>query len=91
MRSGISVAAIVLLACAALGVYFAPDLNRLWPFSGNASLASAEQKEADARKEFAFTSLTERLPKGKPITPPKALNAESKKRWEILEHNLARY
>jgi hypothetical protein len=87
MRIGISVAAVVLLTLVAVAC-FVPDLKRFWPFSGNPSAETAEQKEADARKELAFASLTERLPKGKSIPPVKALDAEAKKRWEILDQTL---
>jgi hypothetical protein len=52
-------------------------------------LDSGEQEEAEARKKLAFESLTQRLPKGKPITPPKPLDAESRKRWESSDRQLA--
>lgn len=99
MRLGISVVGIGLLTCIAIGVYFAPDMARFWsdsdiPSVDNAqplSLNASEQKEVDARKKLAFESLTERLPKGKPITPTKALHAEAQKRWEILDRNLRSY
>jgi hypothetical protein len=50
---------------------------------------ASEQKEADARKELAFESLVERLPKGQPLPPTRALSSEAKKRWEILDQDLA--
>ncbi|MCI0641232.1 MAG: hypothetical protein L0Y72_09120 [Gemmataceae bacterium] len=90
MRIILSLAAILLLAFAAVGVYFAPNIIRLWSENPSEQQAS-ERKEAEARKTLAFASLTERLPKGKPITPRKGLDAESKKRWEILDQNLARH
>jgi hypothetical protein len=52
-------------------------------------LDSREQWEAQIRKKLPFESLTERLPKGKPVTPVKPLDAESKKRWETLDRDLA--
>jgi hypothetical protein len=45
--------------------------------------------EADARKKLAFESLTERLPKGKPVPPAKALAPEAKERWDKLDNDLA--
>lgn len=97
MRTRILLAGIVLLAIAAIGVYFAPDIRRLWSGSEDHSgqhvqtkpLDKSEQKEAEARKTLAFASIAERLPKGKPITPLKPLDAESKKRWEELDIGLA--
>jgi hypothetical protein len=96
MRIKISLAAIALLTFAVVGAYFTPDLRRLWSVPDNPAVKvvqpkplDAEEKEADARKKLAFVSLIERLPKGKAITPAKALNAEAKKRWEILDGNLA--
>jgi hypothetical protein len=99
MRIGITLAGILLLAIAAIGVYVAPEMKRLWSVpnvpSGQhvrtESLDASEQKEAEARKILAFESLAERLPKGKPIRPLKPFDAESRKRWEILDRNLAAY
>jgi hypothetical protein len=50
---------------------------------------SAEEKEADARRQFAFVSLEERLPKGKPIPPGKPLSADARKRWQHFDHTVA--
>jgi hypothetical protein len=47
-------------------------------------------KAAYAREHLGFESLAERLPKGKPIRPTKALNAESRLRWQGLDEQLAR-
>jgi hypothetical protein len=77
MRIGTSVAVIVLLSLA-VGI----ALFSLGP-------RAREQKEADARKKLAFESLTERLPKGKPLPPSRALSSEAKKRWEVLDQDLA--
>lgn len=52
---------------------------------------SSEVKEADARKKLAFESLLDRLPKGKPMAPTKALDADAVKRWETLERNVSLY
>jgi hypothetical protein len=77
MRIGTSVAVIVLLALAVVIAFFS-----LGP-------RASEQKEADARQKLAFESLTERLPRGKPLPLTKALSPAAKKRWEILDRNLA--
>src|SRR5271170_3242513 len=74
MRIKILVTAIVLPALAALIAY----------------VFLPAMKEADARRKLPFESLTERLPKGKPIPPTRALNSASKKRWEKLDEELAR-
>ena len=47
-------------------------------------------KESDARKQLAFVSLVDRLPKGKPITPGKPLDVEAKKRWQEMDESLVR-
>jgi hypothetical protein len=75
MRIGTSVAVIVLLA----GVIAFFSLR----------LRTSEQREADARKKLAFESLTERLPRGKPLAPTRPLGAEAKERWEYLDQGLA--
>jgi hypothetical protein len=49
----------------------------------------SERMEADARKKLAFESLTDRLPKGQPVPPTKALSTESKERWEKLDNEFA--
>src|SRR5262245_6971224 len=85
MRIGTSVAVIVLLSLAVFVAFFS-----LGP-------RAREQKKADARKkgteilaqDFPFESLIERLPKGKPLPPTKALSSEATKRWEILDQDLA--
>jgi hypothetical protein len=77
MRIGISVAVIVLLSLAVLIAFFSLGLR------------AGEQKEADARKKLAFESLIERLPRGKPLSPTRALSSEAKKRWVILDQDLA--
>lgn len=90
---------VIVLSVTAISAYFVPDSRQHWSFSGNSSIETAkstasqtsEQKEADARKKLAFESLIERLPKGKPITPIKELDTESKKRWENLDGKLATY
>jgi hypothetical protein len=71
-------AAISLVAVSgAIGIYF--GLTKWWlPL----------QKENEAREQLPFMSITERLPKGKPITPRKPLDAEAKKRWEEMDKNL---
>ncbi|MCI0376790.1 MAG: hypothetical protein L0215_04220 [Gemmataceae bacterium] len=92
MRIAITLAGILLLAAAAIGVYCAADIRRLWSEDPSGQLVQTpEQKEAEARKTLAFASLVERLPKGKPNSPKKGLDAESKKRWGILDGNLAAY
>jgi hypothetical protein len=47
------------------------------------------QMEAKARADWGFTSLVERLPKGKPIAPRISLDEESRKRWEKLEERIS--
>jgi hypothetical protein len=42
-------------------------------------------KENDARRQLPFVSITDRLPKGKPITPNKPLDAEAAKRWQEMD------
>jgi hypothetical protein len=77
MRIATSVAVIVLLCLAVCIAFFS-----LGP-------RASEQQEADARKKLAFESLLERLPKGKPLPPTKALSSEAKKRWDTLDQDLA--
>ena len=68
-------AAVFLVALfAAIGFYFA--FTKLW---------QPWVKETDARKQLAFASIADRLPKGKPITPIKPLDAEAKKRWQEVD------
>jgi hypothetical protein len=93
MRIGISVAGIVLLSLAVFIVYFwlgppASEQQEAYPPKKLAPEVS-EQMEADARKKLAFESLIERLPKGKPSPPTKALSSEGNRRWEILDQELA--
>jgi len=47
------------------------------------------EKEAYAREHLGYLSLVDRLPKGKPISPARALDADSHKRWEMLDGKLA--
>jgi hypothetical protein len=93
MRSAILVTSLILLPLAGVATYFASDLRRLWsgdpPTKAAVPLSSSEQKEEDARKKFAFESLIERLPRGKPVSPSRPLDAEASKRWEQLDRNLA--
>ena len=77
MRIATSVVVLVLLSLAGFIAFFL-----LGP-------RASEQKEADARKKLAFESLIDRLPKGKPVPPTKALSSEAKTRWEILNRDLA--
>jgi hypothetical protein len=65
-----------MLILTATAVFFADELNQIWP---------AERKLADARRNLPFESLTSRLPKGKPIPPTKALAAEVKQQWDEME------
>ena len=74
---------IMLVTIAALGLYFVPGLRQLW--------SASDRKEANARKKLAFESLRDRLPKGKPLTPLKPLDAESNKRWENFDSDLAHF
>jgi hypothetical protein len=76
MRIKIAVACVLLLALVVGGYFLVPEIRR-------------QLKEADAREKLAFVSLTERLPKGKPITPTRVLDTESKKRWETLDAEFA--
>jgi hypothetical protein len=55
------------------------------------AVLTSEQKEANAHKRLAFESLTDRLPKGKPISPAKPLSSESKQRWDGFDRNVASY
>jgi len=48
-----------------------------------------KEKAAYAHEHLGFESLLERLPKGKPIKPTRALNAESRMRWESRDGHLA--
>jgi hypothetical protein len=52
--------------------------------------SAAEKREADARRQLAFVSLQERLPKGKPIPPRKPLGTDARNRWELLDEKLAK-
>jgi hypothetical protein len=61
----------------AIGVYLV--FTKLW---------QPWEKESDARKQLAFVSLMDRLPKGKPITPGRPLDAEAKKRWQEMDDSL---
>ena len=87
MRIGTSVAVIVLLSLAVCVAFF--SLRRRSSEQKEADARTSERKEADARKTLAFESLIERLPKGKPCPPTRALSSEAKKRWEILDQELA--
>ena len=88
MRIGIPLICLLLCTFLAIGFFFAADLWRRQP-AQTKPLDDSEQKESDARKLLAFESLEKRLPQGKPIRPVKALDAASRKRWQILDHNLA--
>jgi hypothetical protein len=93
MRIGISVVAIVLLSLAVFTACFRPGPPvREQPETDTDKMLApevSEQMEADARKQLAFASLIERLPKGTPRTPTKALSSEAKERWENLDQQLA--
>src|SRR5262245_59594231 len=71
-----SAAVVILLSLGALG-YFV--LLR----------ETSEQKEANDRKNLPFESLIERLPRGKSISPTKALGPESTERWQELDQSIA--
>jgi hypothetical protein len=78
MRLRTYAAVFLLAAFSAVGIYLA--LTKWWlPL----------QKENDAREQLAFVSIVDRLPKGKPITPSKPLDAEAKMRWQRMETELA--
>jgi hypothetical protein len=68
--------------------------NEQWKHSnGEISAEYAKvlaKKAADAQEHLVFESLLERLPKGKPISPTRALDGQAMKRWEALDGNLAR-
>jgi hypothetical protein len=73
MRIGISLTGLFLVAIAAIG----QDVDR-------------QTLDSDyARKRLPIESLAGRLPKGKPITPGKPLDAESRRRWEIFDRDMA--
>jgi len=79
MRLRILLAALALLIVAGITSY-------LW----HSASVEGERKLADARRKLPFVSLTERLPRGKPVTPTKALAADVKKHWEEMETQFAR-
>lgn len=83
MRTRSTLTGIMLVTIAALGLYFVPGLRQLW--------SASDRKEANARKKLAFESLRDRLPKGKPLTPLKPLDAESNKRWENFDSDLTHF
>jgi hypothetical protein len=58
-------------------------------YSGPSEAAKSAKMEAAARVKFAFESLTERLPKGKPIAPTKPLNSEARERWNVFDRRVA--
>ncbi len=76
MRIKIAVACVLLLTLIAGGYFLIPEIRR-------------QKKEADAREKLAFVSLTDRLPKGKPISPTRVLDADAKKRWATLDAEFA--
>jgi hypothetical protein len=49
----------------------------------------ARQREERARATLDFESIVPRLPKGKPISPKKLLDADSKKRWQDQDQRIA--
>jgi hypothetical protein len=62
----------------------------VWDFYSRPSeSAKSEQEEAAARIEFAFESLNERLPKGKPISPAKPLSSQANQRWNDFDRRVA--
>jgi hypothetical protein len=85
MRLKLSLAAVALLLLTAIVVYFQVG------FKISSHAPDSQQREEDARRQLAFQSLTDRLPKGKGITPSKLLDSQSKERWEIFERNIASY
>lgn len=96
MRTGILTAILFLLTLAGAGAYVAieyqwiPSLRDRPVIEAQTPPAlTGEQKEADARKQLAFVSLVERLPKGRAIAPSQPLDAAAKKRWEVIDHHLA--
>jgi hypothetical protein len=93
VRSGIAVAAIVLLSLAVFlaFVWLRPPAGEQQEAHAPRKLAPevSEQMGADARKKLAFESLIQRLPRGKPLPPTRALSPEANKRWEILDQELA--
>jgi hypothetical protein len=76
MRIKIAVACVLVIALSVGGYFLIPEVRR-------------RQKEADAREKLAFVSLTDRMPKGKPIAPTKALDNDAKKRWTTLDERMA--
>src|SRR5262249_21674147 len=92
MRLRTLVAVVVLLGLAGLVAFFLlgprADEQRAYAPRKLAPEVSARM-EADARKKLAFESLTERLPKGKPVSPTRPIGPEAKERWERLDNELA--
>jgi hypothetical protein len=99
MRVQICAAIFLLCVFGTVGSYFVP--SHWWRASPQPEqpkvetakpkpTSTSKEKEDDARKKLAFISIAGRLPKGKPITPTKPLDAEAKKRWEVADGNLAR-
>jgi hypothetical protein len=56
--------------------------------SVSAGESAREKKEADLRQTQAFASLKDRLPGGKPISPPAPLSTAAVERWEGLDRNI---
>jgi hypothetical protein len=78
MRIKIGLAACLILAIAAAGGYW------LWDQYG-----PSRQREDAARAKLAFESIAQRLPKGRPISPRKPFDADSKKRWQDQDERIA--
>jgi hypothetical protein len=90
MRTGTSVAAVVLLSLAVVVFFWLrPSEQRVGRARSKLAPEVSAKMEADAREKLAFVSLTERLPRGKPITPTRALSPEAKKRWKKLDKGFA--
>ncbi len=80
MRLGILFGVLGLLTVTGLAIQFPDQVMYFFaPFS------KEERRLADARAKLPLESLTERLPKGKPITPTKALSVDARKHWDELE------
>src|SRR5271163_1125246 len=93
MRVAILLGGLLVVGLAAAGIYYSPNLLNPAAKPRTPTLDEAKaiaEKEAYAREHLGYISLVDRLPKGKPISPTHALDAEAKKFWEILDGNLAR-
>ncbi len=80
MRRGILFGVLGLLTVTGLAILFSDSVKGIL-----GPLSNEERKLAEARTKLPLVSLQDRLPKGKPIAPAKALSADAQKHWETLE------